>query len=252
MPTLSVVVITRNEEANLARCLKSIAFADEIIVVDSHSTDRTPEVAAEFGARFFKIDWTGFGAAKQSGVDRAKGDWILSLDADEELTPELAGAIRRVVASDGPSDGYYLGRITRFMGRWIEHSGWYPEFVLRLFKKDRGRLDGAVVHEKIILDGSSGRLDGDLKHYSYDNLGQYFEKFNRYTSLSAEQMHRRGREAGLYDITMRPLASFFKHYAVGQGFLDGLEGLVLSLLSAAAVLVKYAKLIEMNRARDRR
>jgi len=239
---LSVVIITRNEENNLPRCIESVKFADEIVVVDSGSTDRTQQIAESMGARFFTKTWAGYGPAKQEGVNRATGEWILSIDADEEVTAELADEIREVVATENSANGYYIPRRTNFLGRWIYHCGWYPDPVLRLFRKSRGRFDEAVVHEKATIDGQAGRLKGELLHYSYPDLESYFKKFNRYTTMGAEKAYQEGRRSGWFDIVIRPPVSFVKHYVTRQGFRDGMEGFTLSVFSSLAVMVKYVKL----------
>jgi glycosyltransferase involved in cell wall biosynthesis len=242
MKKLSVVIITQNEEVNLPRCLESVNWADEIVVVDSGSTDRTEEIAAGYHARIHQIPWQGFGAAKQAGVDRAANEWILSIDADEAVSDELAEEIKQVLNGAEQFDGYLMPRRTCFLGRWILHCGWYPDPVLRLFRKSAGQFDGAIVHERVALDGTVGRLKGELLHYSYPNLESYFEKFNRYTTMGAEKALRQGKTAGWFEIVVKPPVSFVKHYVSKQGFRDGLEGFILSVLSAVAVLAKYAKL----------
>ena len=247
MIRLSVVVVCRNEEANLARCLESVRFADDIVVADSRSTDRTTEIARQFGARTFTIDWSGFGSAKQFAVDQAAGEWILSIDADEALSPGLADEIRGIVASTPSCDGYDMPRLTNFLGRWIRHSGWYPDRVLRLFRKGRGQFTEATVHEALVVNGPVGHCRHDLRHYSYPTLELYFEKFNRYTTLGAEQAFARGERASVFDLTIRPAAALVKHYISKAGFLDGIEGLMISVLSSCAVLVKYAKLRHLHR-----
>ncbi len=239
---LSVVIITRNEEANLPRCLESVNWADEIVVVDSGSTDRTEEIAVGYHARLYHEPWQGYGHAKQAGLSYATGEWILSIDADEVVTEELVGEIKRVVSAEGGPDGYYMPRRTNFLGRWILHCGWYPDPLLRLFRRQKGRFDEAAVHEKAIVEGETGRLKGELLHYSYPDLETYFEKFDRYTTMGAEKALARGKTAGWFDIVVKPPVSFFKHYISKQGFRDGLEGFILSVLSSMAVLVKYAKL----------
>jgi len=248
---LSAVVITKNEERNIARCLESLKIADEIIVVDNHSTDRTVEIAGKFGARVFANAWQGFGKAKQEGVSHASGKWILSLDADEELTPRLAGEIKDVIGKDDDFTGYRLKRKTMFLGRWIYHCGWYPDYVLRLFQKAKGNFNDAIVHENVILDGRVGKLEGELLHYSYVNLEQYLEKSNRYTTLGAKEAFRQKKKATLFDIIIRPMVAFIKYYISKRGFRDGLEGFILSVLSAIAVMVKYAKLRNMHKMRGR-
>lgn len=245
-----MVMITHNEEANLARALRSVSWADEIIVVDSGSTDRTREIATSFGAKVFDVDWKGFGPAKQAAVERASGDWLFSLDADEEVTVELAEEIKRVVREESEFAGYSIPRKTSFLGRWILHCGWYPDPVLRLFRKGSGRFDDALVHERVILTGKEGRLRGEIMHYSYPNLTVYLEKLNRYTSLGAEEAWRSGKRATWFDIVGRPPVAFIKYYVSKRGFLDGLEGFVLCVLSGVSVLVKYAKLQHLGRGKE--
>ncbi|MFQ6007400.1 MAG: glycosyltransferase family 2 protein [Candidatus Zixiibacteriota bacterium] len=242
---LSVVIITKNEERNIARCLESVKWADEIIVIDDHSTDRTREIASRYGAQVYTIPWRGFGQAKREGVRRAQGDWILSIDADEEVSSELAGEIRRILSNGTPFAGFYLSRKTNFLGRWIHHSGWYPDPVLRLFQKKQGNFSEAAVHEKVLLDGNVGFLKGELLHYSYPNMEHYLEKSNRYTTLGAEAAWRNGKKSRWFDIVVRPPLAFIKHYVSKQGFRDGFEGFIISVMSAVAVFVKYAKLRQL-------
>jgi glycosyltransferase involved in cell wall biosynthesis len=247
MTKLSAVVITKNEERNLARCLESVKFADEIVVIDSHSTDRTVEIARSYGASVYSPKWRGYGKAKQAGVDKATGEWILSIDADEEAPSDLAAEIEKATALSNGKCGYYIKRKTRFLGRWIMHCGWYPDYVLRLFDKSQCRFDEAIVHEKVIANGEVGYLSGELLHYSYPDLETYLTKFNHYTTLGAEELKRRGKASGWFAIVVKPASSFVSHYVSRRGFRDGLEGFVLSVLSATAVLVKYAKLRDLYR-----
>jgi len=242
MTKLSVVLITKNEESNIRRCLDSVQFADEIIVVDSGSTDKTVAIAESYRAKIFGHEWRGFGPAKQAGVEKASGDWILSIDADEEVTPELASEIKSKIENDNGTCGYYFKRKTKFLGRWILHCGWYPDYVLRLFQKEKGRFDNAIVHEKVVTDGPVNYLNSELLHYSYPDLEHYLIKFNRYTTMGAEEEFRKGRKTKLSDIAIKPAAAFVKHYLIKQGFRDGTEGFVLSFLSSMSVMVKYAKL----------
>jgi glycosyltransferase involved in cell wall biosynthesis len=242
MPDLSAVIITKNEEANIARCLDSIKFADELILVDSESIDRTVEIAKSYGARIIHHTWNGYGPAKREGVNAATCRWVLSLDADEALSPELADEIKEVITAEKEYAGYYLKRKTMFLGRWIYHCGWYPDYVLRLFLKSKGNFNDALIHEEVILDEPAGHLKGEILHYCYRDLEQYFEKSNRYTTLGAEDAYNKGKRAVLTDFILKPPASFIKHYIIKQGFRDGLEGFILSVLSAQAVFTKYAKL----------
>ncbi len=244
---LSVVIITKNEEANLGRCLESVAFADEIIVVDSQSTDRTLEIASAHNARICQTEWHGFGPAKRLGVGLATQEWVLSIDADEAVTPELAAEIRSIVVSRDPHNGFIVKRRTNFLGRWIHYCGWYPDPVLRLFRRAHGNVNEAVVHEAVEVDGEVGRLNGELLHYSYPTMELYLAKSNVYTTLGAQEAFRRGRRARWYDLVFRPIVSFITHYLVRQGFRDGIEGLIISVMSSVAVFTKYAKLRHLGR-----
>lgn len=244
---LSVVIITKNEEANLPRCLKSVSFADEIVLVDSHSTDRTIEIAESFGARISTVEWHGFGHAKQRAVDQAQGEWVLSIDADEELSPALQEEIKALFAGDPTCDGYTVCRRTNFLGRWINHSGWYPDRVLRLFRKDKGGFNDAVIHEQVIVDGQVGQLRSDMYHFSYPDLESYFARSNHYTTIGAQQAHDAGKRFRISDLLLRPVAAFSKGYVTGQGFRDGLEGFMIAVLSAMAVFAKYSKLRHLER-----
>jgi glycosyltransferase involved in cell wall biosynthesis len=252
MDTISAVIITKNEEANIGRCLQSLDWVDEIIVVDSGSEDDTRQIAAEAGVVVYETVWTGFGPAKAFGVDRATSRWILSVDADEVVTDELAREIREVLSIGTNRHGFDIPRLTNFLGRWIRHCGWYPDRVLRMFLKAHGNFNDAPVHERVILDGDIGHLDSDLRHYSYPTLEHYLTKSNRYTTLGAQQAFENGRRAGWFDLVIRPPVSFISHFISRQGFRDGLEGLLISVLSAVAVLVKYAKLRDLQRRQTMR
>jgi len=247
MKKLSVVVITKNEEKNIRRCLEAVLWADEIVLIDNESSDRTREIAGEFGARIFTVGWNGYGNAKRTGVGHAEGEWILSIDADEVVTDELAFEIKNVIQHESEYSGYLMPRRVNFLGRWINHCGWYPDLLLRLFLKSRGNINTAMIHERVEIDGPVGRLKGDLLHYSYPDMESYFVKFNRYTTLGAETAFENGRRAGWFDILVKPPVSFFKHYIAKQGFRDGWEGFLISFLSSTAVLVKYAKLRALNK-----
>lgn len=244
---LSVIIITRNEEKNIADCLGSVAWASEIIVVDSRSSDRTVEIARAFGANVFALDRPGYSAAKNLGLEKATQLWILWLDADERVTPELMEDIRGVCCTAvSPHGGYEMARRAYFLGRWIKHCGWYPGYIVRLFKREGARFNESSVHEKLLFSGTTGRLPHDLLHYTDNNLYHYFSKFNNYTSLAANDLHAQGREFRIYDQLVRPLFIFFKMYILKRGFLDGMHGLILSALSSAYVFMKYAKLWEKD------
>jgi glycosyltransferase involved in cell wall biosynthesis len=245
---LSVVIITFNEEANLERTLSSVGWADEIIIVDSGSTDRTREIAESFGAQFFVELWKGFAAQKNSALSKATGDWILSLDSDEEVEPALADEIKSVLAANPSVAGFWIPRKNFFLGRWIKHGGFYPDPKLRLFRRESGKFENRLVHEDIHLEGSSARLHYHLLHHAYPTLENYIEHMNRYSSLGAEMAVRnRPRGFSFIDIAIRPKLTFLYNYVLLGGFLDGREGLLLHLYHAGYVSWKYAKAWDMGR-----
>jgi len=246
MPTLSVILITNNEANNISRALDSIKFADEIIINDSGSTDGTLEIARAYGCKIIQSEFAGFGVAKQMALDSAKSDWVLSIDADEEIDQSLATAIAQATKNTEHS-GYYLNRKSQFLGRWMLHSGWYPDYLPRLFRRDRGRFTSDSVHERIEIDGNLGKLEGHILHYTDPDIERYLEKLNRYTTLSADSLQRQGRRFKTFDILVKPPATFIKMYFLKSGFRDGIQGLVLALLSSFHVLCKYAKLWERQR-----
>jgi len=248
MGRLTVVTLTLNEEHNIAECLEGVRWADQIIVVDSGSTDRTTELARRFAHEVMTVEWKGYGHARNLALERATGDWVLWLDADERVPPALAGEIRRIVDGEhGRHEGYEVARRAYFLGKWIRHCGWYPGRVTRLFRRGRARFSEARVHEQLLIDGSVGRLEHDLLHYTDPDLDQYFRKFNRYTTLAAQDLHASGRTAGLLDLVLRPPFMFLKMFVLRLGFLDGMNGFVLCCLSSAYVFVKYAKLWDLSR-----
>ncbi len=242
---LSVIVITRNEEKNIAECLGSVRWAREIVVVDSQSTDRTVECARQFTEKIHVTAWLGYAAAKKFALAHCTQDWVFWLDADERVPAELAEEIREIVRSSPPvAEGYEVARRAFFLGRWIRHCGWYPGYVARLFRRGHVEFSASSVHEEAIIRGRVGRLQHDLLHFTDTTLYHYFSKFNRYTSLGADEMSSDGRSFALWDLLVRPPFLFFKMYVLRRGFMDGMHGLILSLVSAAYVFCKYAKLRE--------
>lgn len=239
---LSIIIIAKNEEKNLVRSLTAVQGMGEIILVDSGSTDNTRAVAERFGAQVFDMGWNGFGPAKKFAQEKANGSWILSIDADEVVTAPLREEILTVVGSDNAKAGYEITRLTNFMGKWIYHSGWYPDYVLRLFRREAGFFSDSLVHESVTVSGPVGRLNNTLLHYSYPDISVYLRKLDRYTSLGAEELRRQGREFHIHNLLLKPPASFFRHYLTGAGFLDGLEGFLIAGLSAYGTFIKYAKL----------
>jgi glycosyltransferase involved in cell wall biosynthesis len=244
---LSVVTITLNEEQNISDCLKSVSWADELIVVDAHSTDRTVELARQYTDCVYVADWKGYAAAKAFALQQAKNEWVLWLDADERVTDELADEIREIMSNESPPyERYEVARRAFFLGKWIRHCGWYPGYVVRLFRKSSAQFSDNRVHEHIVGEGQAGRLRNDLLHFTDENLYHYFAKFNRYTSLAAGELDASRRKFSLYDTLIRPPYLFFKMYVIRLGLLDGRHGLILSLLSSAYVFTKYAKLWEIS------
>jgi glycosyltransferase involved in cell wall biosynthesis len=248
MTSLSLIVITKNEAHNLARCIRSVPCADEIVVVDFQSSDGTPDIARQLSAQCYDLPWQGFGPAKQAALARATGQWVLSLDADEELDEKLARAIERVIRQPKPEiDGYRLNRVSNFLGRWMRHSGWYPDTVLRLGRRAGMSFTGDLVHERARVEGPVEDLDGHLLHYSDPDLEHYLRKLLRYAELSAQMLQERGRRARLWDVTARPAYQFLRTYVLQAGFLDGWPGLILAGGSAFHVFTKYARLWDLNR-----
>ncbi|MFQ6031542.1 MAG: glycosyltransferase family 2 protein [Candidatus Zixiibacteriota bacterium] len=249
MPKISAIVITRNEEKNIERCLSSIDWVDEVVVVDSGSTDDTKKIASEFTQKIFNSKWEGFGKAKGYAKEKATHQWILSVDADEVVTEDLKEEIQNIIKSENSLNGYYIPRKSNFLGKWIKHA-WYPDFVLWLFRKDMGKFDDSMVHEKVEVEGEIGYLKNVLLHYTVPDFNHYLEKLNRYSSLGAEQLFRKGKRAKLLDLTFRPLATFLKMYFVKKGFLDGPAGFVLAVSSAFQVFSKYVKLRHLGSAKS--
>lgn len=243
---LSVIVITKNEERNIRECLESVRFCDDVVVVDAESTDATVSIAKECGATVIVRPWTGFAAAKQFAVTQTKHPWVLWLDADERVMPELQRELEQLVPVEPSAAAFTVARRAYFLGRWIRHSGWYPGRVARLFRKDRARFNDASVHEGLAIDGTIGELKNDLIHLTDPNILHYFSKFNKYTSLAAADLAAKQRTFAISDIIIRPWWQFMKMYFFRRGFLDGKEGLLLALFSSAYVFTKYAKLWERN------
>jgi glycosyltransferase involved in cell wall biosynthesis len=245
---LSVIVITKNEEAAIARTLDSVAWADEIVVVDSGSTDRTIEIARERGAKVVVTpDWPGFGPQKNRALDLATGDWVLSLDADEWLTPASVEEIKATLAAHPASAAYRFPRRSSFCGRFMRHSGWWPDYVVRLFRRGSARFSDDSVHERVIVDGSLGTLGEPILHETFEDLDDLIGKMNRYSTLTARQLKQTGKSAGLVEAVARALWAFVRTYVFRAGFLDGREGFMLALATAEGTYYRYAKLMQLSR-----
>jgi glycosyltransferase involved in cell wall biosynthesis len=244
--TLSVCVICRNEEPNIRRCLESATWTDEIIVVDSMSQDKTVEIAREYTDKVYQKAWPGYVDQKNFAVSKASGSWILSVDADEEITATLRNEILDEIKKDDAKDGYRIPRRSFYQGRWINHSGYYPDRQLRLFRRERGHWTGGRVHERVDIQGSIGDLKEDLLHYPYKGIisGQ-LQTVNSFSSLIAEDMHERGKRYHISMLFLRPIFKFFEIYLLKLGFLDGLAGFIIAVTSAYAMFVRYVKLREL-------
>lgn len=242
MPRLSAIVITLNEAANIRECLASLAFADEILVVDSGSTDGTPDLARVAGARVMSRDWPGYARQKDYAASQAAHDWILSIDADERVTPELAAEITRALEAPAGQVGFRMPRVTFHLGRWIRHTDWYPDYQLRLYDRRHAAWAQRRVHESVTARGPVGKLSNDLQHYAYRDLAHHYETMQRYTSLAAIQMADEGRSSGLFSLLLHPPAAFLRNYVLKAGFLDGVPGLIISAMNAHYVFLKFAKL----------
>ncbi len=248
---ISCVVIARDEEQRIGDCLASVQWVDEIVVVDSGSSDNTVEIARGFTDKVHIVPWRGFGPQKQAAVDLATYDLILSIDCDERVTPELAAEIRDIAGEGLPVAGYSVPRRT-FVGRSeIRHCGWYPDRTIRLFDRRRGHFSPESVHERVLVDGEVGTCRHHLLHYSFAGFGDMLTKMNRYTDLGAEKLFAAGRRAGFLDVTVRPAYTFFRTYLLQLGFLDGFAGYLVSVSNAVSVFAKYAKLVERQRNRRR-
>jgi glycosyltransferase involved in cell wall biosynthesis len=247
---LSAVLITRNAAPVLGPCLDSLAFADEIVIVDSGSSDGTAALAAGKGARVVQKEWLGFGLQKQFAVEQASHDWVLCLDADERVSPELARSIAAALAAP-VSPVYRMARRNRFLGRWLGHGEGYPDWSPRLFNRLNARWSDDLVHEKVLFAVTPGTLQGDLMHDSFDDLSAYLERQNRYTTLAARQAFEQGRGANILHLLFSPVVRFLKFYVMRLGFLDGMPGLLHISIGCMNSYVKYMKLIELRRAEEK-
>uniref|UniRef100_A0A7C5AMG1 Glycosyltransferase family 2 protein n=1 Tax=Desulfobacca acetoxidans TaxID=60893 RepID=A0A7C5AMG1_9BACT len=239
MPRLSVIVIALNQEENIGPCLESARFADEIVLVDTGSTDRTVELARSFTDRIFIADWRGFGATENFALDRARGTWVFSLDTDERVPEALRDEILEVVRNNGPLAGYRVPRKNYFCGRWIRRAGWYPDFTLRLFRRDKGRFWERAVHEEVLVDGPVGKLKTPLEHYSYKSVSDYVTRMDRYARLAAQELVKSGRRPRAGELLWRPVATFVNRYFIQLGLLEGLTGYTIAALSGMYTFLKY-------------
>ncbi len=247
MPALSATIITHNESANIARVIQSLACADEIVVIDSNSTDGTPEIAAGLGARVVTHAWEGFAAQKNFASAQAKNDWVISLDADEELDGPAQAAVQEWKRSEPSATGFQFARRAQYLGRWILHSGWYPDYKLRLFDRRRSRWQGDYVHESVVTDGQAATLRGEILHYTCQSLAEHRQRIEFYTDLAAREMYERGASPGLLRRALSPPWIFLNTYVLRLGMLDGVPGYLIAKMAARYVQRKYTKLEEMRK-----
>jgi glycosyltransferase involved in cell wall biosynthesis len=239
---LSVTIITLNEAAHIEACLASVAWADEVLVVDSGSTDGTPERARAVGARVLVRDWPGYAAQKNLAAAEAAHDWILSIDADERVSPALAAEIQTLLTSTPAAAGFRMPRVTWHLGRWIRTTDWYPDYQLRLYDRRRARWKATRVHESVETDTRPARLREDLEHFAYRDIAHHHATMDRYTTLASMEMFDAGRRAGVLDLTIHPAAAFVRNYLLRRGIVDGVPGLIISVMNAYYVFLKFAKL----------
>lgn len=238
---ISATIITLNEERNLPRAIESLRCCDEILVVDSGSTDRTAEVAEKYGARVIEADWRGYAGQKNYASDQAAHDWILSLDADEALSEELEAEIWQIKKSGSHFDAFRFPRLAQYLGKWILHSGWYPDRKIRLFDRRRAKWVGDYVHESVVSEGKVGELKGNLLHYTCGSLSEHLRSLDRYTTLAAQEIVVQGKPVGTRRLLIDPAWTFVRTYFLQAGFLDGVEGLAIAYMASLYTFLKYAK-----------
>jgi glycosyltransferase involved in cell wall biosynthesis len=243
---VTALVITLNEAAHIEACLESVSWADERLVIDSGSTDDTVAIATRAGATVIAHPFDGYSAQKNFGAAQAAHDWIVSVDADERVTPELAAEMRAALAAPGDHAGFRVRRVTWHLGRWIRCTDWYPDFQLRLYDRRRAEWNGRKVHESVQANGPVGELRHELQHYAYRDIAHHVDTINRYTTLAAEEMYARGRRSGFFELLLHPPAAFLRNYVLRRGFTAGTVGLLISVMNSYYVFLKFAKLAEKD------
>lgn len=250
MIPISVVIVTKDEEKNIQDAIESVKNFSEIIVIDSYSSDQTVDICKKYTEKVFQEEWKGYAKQKQRGVDRASMPWVLILDADERLTPELESEISNAL-DDSNTSGFYIPRKNFFLGRWIRHGGWWPDYTLRLFRKDKAFIEEREVHEKVVVQGSTKYLKNPMEHHTSRTISDFLKKLEDYSTLSAKEIGRRGCRPGILSLTFRPFLTFSKMFFLRLGFLDGKYGLILSLLYSYYTFLKYVKAWENNAMKRR-
>jgi glycosyltransferase involved in cell wall biosynthesis len=245
MDKVTATIITFNEERKIERCLESISWADEIVVVDSHSTDHTVEICKRFTERVLIRDWPGYIEQKNFAIEKATHDWIFAIDADEEVSPQLQEEIKRLKHFGFMTAGYQMPRKVYYLNRWISHGTWYPDYKIRLFNRKHGKWGGINPHDKIMLTGKCVKLRGDLYHYTYDNLRSHILQINSFSSISAAELKKRGKRPSLLNIVFNPLIKFINSYIIRRGFIDGVAGFYIAVIIRFEAFLKYIKLWEL-------
>ena len=243
---ISATIITLNEQGNIARAIESLRCADEVVVLDSGSSDQTIEAAARLGARVVETPWRGYAGQKNFAAEQATHDWVLSIDADEALSEALEAEIWQIKKNGPQFDAYTMPRMARYLGRWILHSGWYPDRKVRLYDRRKARWVGDYVHESVQVNGSIGHLDCNLLHYTCSSLSEHLKTMDRYTTLAAEELVAQGRKIQWPDLVLDPLWTFVRTYFIQAGFLDGIEGLTIAFMAAFYNFLKFAKARNMS------
>jgi len=246
-PAVSAIVVCFNEEQRIEDCLESLRWCDELVVVDSFSTDRTPEICRRYTERFYQRPWPGYGAQKAHAHSLATKDWVLLVDADERVSAGLCQEILGALAADGNRwAAYAVPRLVYYLHRWWWRGGWYPDYDIRLFRRERATWGGSEPHEKILVDGQVRRLKNHLEHYTYRNIADHIERINRFTSISSGELMKAGRRWRFSDVLLRPAARFVHSYILQRGFMEGFAGFHVAFTSAVYVFLKYAKLWELE------
>lgn len=250
MIPVSVVTVAKDEERNISDALESVKDFEDIVVVDAFSTDSTVEICKRYHVRIFQQEWQGYARQKQRAIDYANKQWVLLLDADERVSPELKQEISVIVSNQNPNHGFYIPRKNFFLGKWIKHSGWWPDYTIRLFRKDSAYIEEREVHEKVVVKGQTGYLKNPLEHYTYRSISEYIKKMDNYSTLAAREILSKNPQPSMTSLflrmTIRPIFTFFRIFILKQGFRDGIHGFILAMLYSFYTFLKYLKAWEMR------
>ncbi len=247
---LSVAIITHNEEDNIRDALESVKWADEIVVIDSFSADKTQEICRKYTDKIYSFEWTGFSEQKNRAVAMTMHPWVFVLDADERVTDDLRNEIINLLKNTPSMDGYYVSRKNYFGKRWIKHGGWWPDYTLRLFRREKGSFEIRQVHEALKINGSTGYLKNPIEHYTYEGIKDYLKRMQTYSTLSAKELFKSGRRANILDIIFRPPVTFCRMFFLQMGIFDGIYGIILACLYSVYTYKKYSKLREMQKVKS--